>query len=63
MSEIIAQAFRVGFKAGAEHIVEILERSQAEMAEQQLFDQTTLEAVMILTQALRRVIDESGELS
>lgn len=61
MSEIIAQAFRVGFKAGAEHIVEILERSQAEMAEQQLFDQTTLEAVMILTQALRRVIDESGE--
>ena len=63
MSEIIAQAFRVGFKAGAEHIIEILERSQAEMAEQQLFDQTTLEAVMILTQALRRVIDESGELS
>ena len=63
MSEIIAQAFRVGFKAGAEHIVEILERSQAEMAEQQLFDATTLEAVMILTQALRRVIDESGELS
>ena len=61
MSEIIAQAFRVGFKAGAEHIVEILERSQAEMAEQQLFDQTTLEAVMILTQALRHVIDESGE--
>lgn len=61
MSEIIAQAFRVGFKAGAEHIVEILERSQAEMTEQQLFDQTTLEAVMILTQALRRVIDESGE--
>lgn len=61
MSEIIAQAFRVGFKAGAEHIVEILERSQAEMADQQLFDQTTLEAVMILTQALRRVIDESGE--
>lgn len=63
MSEIIAQAFRVGFKAGAEHIIEILESSQAEMAEQQLFDQTTLEAVMILTQVLRRVIDESGELS
>ena len=62
MSEIIAQAFRVGFKAGAEHIIEILERSQSEFADHEVFDESTLAAVGILVTALRNVIDESGEV-
>ena len=62
MSEIIAQAFRAGFKAGAEHIIEILERSQSEFADHEVFDESTLAAVGILVTALRKVIDESGEV-
>ena len=61
MSEIIAQAFRVGYKAGAEHIIEILERSQSAFADHEVFDESTLAVVGILVTALRQVIDENGE--
>ena len=61
MSEITEQAFRAGFRAGAEHIIDILERTQSEFADLEVLDESTLAAVWILVASfLTKVIDESG---
>lgn len=62
MSEIIAQAFRAGFKAGAEHVIGILELSQLEFANYEVFDESALALVGIIVAELRKVIDESVEV-
>ncbi len=62
MSAVIAQAYRVGFKAGAEKIVELVAQNVKELRSADVFDESTLTAVEAFVTAIAEVIEDHKEL-
>ena len=62
MSAVIAQAYRVGFKAGAEKIVELVAQNVKELQSADVFDESTLTAVEAFVTAIAEVIEDHKEL-
>lgn len=62
MSAVIAQAYRVGFKAGAEKIFELVGQNVKELRSADVFDESTLTAVEAFVTAIAEVIEDHKEL-
>ena len=58
----LSDAYRVGFKAGFDQVLTVMEDNHKQMIGEGLFDETTLNALGIVLGSLRKLIDEHPEV-
>lgn len=61
--ENVSTAYRVGFKAGFDECLKIVEENQALMEGEPVFDRVTLASVRIILILLRENVEKHGELN
>lgn len=61
--ENVSTAYRVGFKAGFDECLKIVEENQALMEGEPVFDRVTLASVRIILISLREHVEKHGELN
>lgn len=61
--ENVSTAYRVGFKAGFDECLKIVEENQALMEAESVFDKSTLASFAIVLNLLREHVEKHGELN